>query len=356
MAPAIFIITLAGLSLLALGLRGRLIQTRATCARCRYDLSGLAAAAETCPECGTSLARTKAVRTARRLRSPWVIAFGAFVLSLGLGGAGVMVWARATNFDWLSLAPTWYLLDQLDPWDDDEVVPIVNEIHHRIQMGRLSPAHVDQYVDRVLSADPPFEPRAPHAWLVTIAWLAAPSPFVNSSVQTRTVDWLLDRHADRTKPWDGYYFGTALESAALGSERSVLERYVAGIMDPLVWVDQDEVHSGENVSLHVRYQWRALRLFSALGFHMTAEAVGHAFVAQWTEPFLSGVVVAEPLMSVLVHGPPGEHRIPIRIRLIVSGVDPPIMHEFDREVTIRVLDDSLSEEQATRPAHEETRR
>jgi hypothetical protein len=70
-----------GVLLFVIGLRGRRINDHPICARCRFDLIGLANPAA-CPECGSELGKARAIRTGARRKRPAFMATGAAMLLL----------------------------------------------------------------------------------------------------------------------------------------------------------------------------------------------------------------------------------------------------------------------------------
>ena len=78
----------AGLSLLAVGLRGRRADDHPLCRRCRFDLTGRPADAERrCPECGADLAKPRAVFVGHRKRRAGLAVAGGMVVAVTVGGA-----------------------------------------------------------------------------------------------------------------------------------------------------------------------------------------------------------------------------------------------------------------------------
>ncbi|VAX38370.1 hypothetical protein MNBD_PLANCTO03-343, partial [hydrothermal vent metagenome] len=148
---AAVILLLAGVMLLALGLRGRRIDDHPICRKCRFDLVGVYPAQDRCPECGTRLAGAKAVRKgARRKRKGLVIAAIPLLL-LGLGGGGALGWSSATSYNWYAVSPDW-LLEAMAGFDDQaRQAGAVGELATRLGMGRLSGERADRLIARGLA-------------------------------------------------------------------------------------------------------------------------------------------------------------------------------------------------------------
>ncbi len=85
----VLVILAAGFVLFALGMRGRLAHTRPTCARCRFDLSGVLNAdfpgtESICPEYGSKLIRSRDVRPGLRKHRPVYIGFGVLLVLVSM--------------------------------------------------------------------------------------------------------------------------------------------------------------------------------------------------------------------------------------------------------------------------------
>lgn len=80
-----------GVTLIALGRRGRRVNDHPICRRCRFDLVGLPTHRPTCPECGASLARRRAVMMGERRPRMQLTAAGVLVVMLVVLPAAVLV-------------------------------------------------------------------------------------------------------------------------------------------------------------------------------------------------------------------------------------------------------------------------
>lgn len=131
------IAALLGITLLVSGLIGRRIGREPRCARCRFDLSGLHTPLETCPECGTSLARPRAVRTGLRRRGRVRLALAIPLLFLAAAAAGTGIWARLSNFNVNTIKPIpWLVADARRPGPAGQ--PALDELLRRAQAGTIS--------------------------------------------------------------------------------------------------------------------------------------------------------------------------------------------------------------------------
>ena len=101
-----------GLLLLAVGLRGRLVDSRPYCRKCGFCVEGLAGTGDkgaVCPECGRSLGGAKAVRMGRRRKRSVLAGIGVLLLLVALGGGGALGWTAARGFNWNTIKPAWLL-------------------------------------------------------------------------------------------------------------------------------------------------------------------------------------------------------------------------------------------------------
>jgi hypothetical protein len=94
------LLALAGIAILLIGLRGRLVDDHPLCSRCGFDLFGLTDSMH-CPECGVTLDHPQAKRIGHRRRLPWFIAIGGAATGLIAALLALSIWAAlcGTNVD-----------------------------------------------------------------------------------------------------------------------------------------------------------------------------------------------------------------------------------------------------------------
>lgn len=132
---------LAGLALVWVGLKGRMLNDHPTCRRCRFDLVGLAQPAR-CPECGAELTGHAAIRVGQRARRTGALAFGcALLLVLATAGAGVG-WAQAKGYDWNKSKPVWLLVRDGEGFNDAKADAALKELLRRQNGKTLSSAQM----------------------------------------------------------------------------------------------------------------------------------------------------------------------------------------------------------------------
>jgi hypothetical protein len=98
--------TLTGVVLMWLGIRGRRLGDHPFCRKCEFDLFGRPDDAERrCPECGADLSARRAVVTGARRRRPAIAACGAALLLLSLAAPAAWLWGNHKRIDWQALKP-----------------------------------------------------------------------------------------------------------------------------------------------------------------------------------------------------------------------------------------------------------
>ncbi len=144
------VLAAAGLALLLLGVRGRLVNTHPVCRACRFDLVGLWSAERpgVCPECGGDLSPQRAVRFGQRRRRRLFIAAGLLLFLIGavpLTAAGV---AAARSYDWYRTTPQWWLEAQLAPGSPATrgQMRALGELARRARLGGLTQPRLDRLV------------------------------------------------------------------------------------------------------------------------------------------------------------------------------------------------------------------
>lgn len=137
----------AGLVLLVLGFRGRVISDHPHCAKCGFDLFG-SLKATNCPECGNRLffgIRKSVLPQKREVRRP-LIAAGAVVILIPLVLVGVLIVGHFRNVDWNQYKPFWVLLNDAA----DNNVLAMTELDRRSLAGELSRGQRDRLVEKAL--------------------------------------------------------------------------------------------------------------------------------------------------------------------------------------------------------------
>lgn len=146
---AIALLALAGLLLLALGLRGRRLDDHPVCRRCRFDLNGSPGTARgegRCPECGRSLDQPRAIRIGQRRRQPAAIVAGSLLLLIALAGGAFI----ASGADWTSHKPLWLLEREAQGTDARAASSAIAELARRIGTERLSGERAARVIDLAL--------------------------------------------------------------------------------------------------------------------------------------------------------------------------------------------------------------
>lgn len=139
-----------GLVLLTFGLHGRRISSNPHCRRCKFDLQGLAAPA-ICPECGSDLARPRAVAHSLRKRLPIPLWSGAIVLFLGLTLAGLIFAMAFAGTSANPYKPVWLLRLELDGPRDGKADAAAIELITRLSAGKLSKSAVASLIRDALA-------------------------------------------------------------------------------------------------------------------------------------------------------------------------------------------------------------
>jgi len=163
-AAAIVALLLAGVVLLLLGFRGRLVSTHPHCRACGFDLAGLPEpiAARPCPECGADLTARRAIRPGRRCRRPRVLVAGVLCLLLAAGAIGALAWGAATGFNWNTVKPFWWLEREAAATSSPQHAKSARvELARRATAGDLSPEHLERTLALAFDA----QLGSPNAWV-----------------------------------------------------------------------------------------------------------------------------------------------------------------------------------------------
>jgi len=132
MAALLILLVLAA-ALLALGVRGRVVDDHPICRKCRFDLVGLATPSN-CPECGAGLDRPRAIRSGARRRRPGLVITGVAILLLMALASGAFL-----NADRLiPYEPSWALVLQAQYGSMKRAPAIVSELLARSDRFKLS--------------------------------------------------------------------------------------------------------------------------------------------------------------------------------------------------------------------------
>lgn len=150
-------VSIIGIALLTLGIRGRPVFSHPHCRKCGYDLRNMQFASEAigdCPECGLSLAAPGAVSFGRWQCRPKQIVLGLAVLALpwiaGAVGSYVMRMTAPVNSSNIALQSTPAILASL-PANIDELSHW-QELEQRLKTRRLTTVEIDTAL-ALLAAD-----------------------------------------------------------------------------------------------------------------------------------------------------------------------------------------------------------
>lgn len=145
-------VSLFGLLLLILGVRGKRIDDHPLCRKCKYDLIGTPELPANCPECGAKLSKRKATRSGNRKRRRAMLSVGIVILASSFAICGILGWALAKNFNWYPYKPLWVLRNEaiasppLTPMNMAQ-----KEILSRLTNDKLSDKQIDQLIEQALS-------------------------------------------------------------------------------------------------------------------------------------------------------------------------------------------------------------
>jgi hypothetical protein len=141
---------LVGLLLLLRGWRGRRVGEEPHCARCKYNLFGLERTR--CPECGADVSAAKSVLIGQRVRRQKAITTGATLSVIAATFLSVTGWHTLRHFDWYTLKPTGYVLDDLEPATSLNRTRAWQEIQRRLSGGgKLADRHHTRLIELALA-------------------------------------------------------------------------------------------------------------------------------------------------------------------------------------------------------------
>lgn len=138
-----------GLAMFVAGWRGRRLDDHPWCRKCRFDLFGASPQAVACPECGANLKAKRAVKKGQRKRRRGVATFGAMVLMLGITAVGAGVWGSATQFNWNTIKPVWWLVN--DTRHPTLSKGALDELAVRLQKKKLTRTHIHMIIDEAVA-------------------------------------------------------------------------------------------------------------------------------------------------------------------------------------------------------------
>ncbi len=139
-----------GVLTLLIGLRGRRVSDHPCCRRCGFDLCGTLPGGTKCPECGSDVSVTGAVRVGQMKRRQRPIAVGMISIGTGLALVGAAGWGSATRFDWNTIKPAWMLVIQMPAPNGMGETAIARELTRRLDAGSLPTSAAKAVIDRAL--------------------------------------------------------------------------------------------------------------------------------------------------------------------------------------------------------------
>jgi hypothetical protein len=140
------LLLLVGVVLLKRGRWPRRVGTLPHCPKCDYILANLATTSR-CPECGTPVSESTAIRGERR-RRPALTATGGLSSLIGLIFLGLFLAGILGGIDWYRHKPLSWLIRDLD--HTATAMPAWREIERRINASELSERNLGLLADRAL--------------------------------------------------------------------------------------------------------------------------------------------------------------------------------------------------------------
>lgn len=134
--------------------RGRRVDDHPTCRRCRFDLTGLPATSDRCPECGADLAARRAIVVGTRAPRPRLFFAAVVAALLALGVGGLVTIRHARTVDWAAAKPAWWLLRDARSDDRPTRDAALDELSRRASDGwspSLDADDAQAYIARVLA-------------------------------------------------------------------------------------------------------------------------------------------------------------------------------------------------------------
>lgn len=182
----------SGLVCAVLGMRGRPVGGHPHCRKCGYDLFGLPEVTTRCPECGVSLAAPQSRRTGALRRNRLLIAVGLLLVVSGCLTAGYHTKQWATNFNWASLKPLWWLERELVSTAVPTRQSAETELSRRLASGRLTSRDAARIA--MLAPLPINRPTTISPFVA--ATTLVPSVWVDCAIAARTAGTLSDSDWD----------------------------------------------------------------------------------------------------------------------------------------------------------------
>ncbi len=141
---------LSGMVLIYLARRGKRTGDHPFCAQCHYDLAGIIDSADTCPECGNTLAVKRAITRGHRKTRVGLMVIG---LSLFLAGSS---WMAITSYhayhkvNWYHYKPTsWLVTDAMSEYKGKSQ-PNLDELLIRLNANQLTDEQCKAIVPEIL--------------------------------------------------------------------------------------------------------------------------------------------------------------------------------------------------------------
>jgi hypothetical protein len=114
------------------GLRGRRVGDAPSCGRCSYSVAGISS--DVCPECGADLTCPNGVLFGQRVRKPRRAVVGALAILLALATLTAVRSKPLRNFDWYTLAPMHWVIDDLAKPPSQQRERAWKELERRIRL------------------------------------------------------------------------------------------------------------------------------------------------------------------------------------------------------------------------------
>lgn len=158
---SIFLLT--GLGLLAIGIRGKVVDDHPYCRRCGFDLTGSLPDARACPECGCELLPSTITRHRRQRRRRTTIVGGGMTV-IGMLSLAVLLWGPLNGADMNRHKPLWLLRFEARHGGVATVAEVLSEIERRISGKSLSGWDIIAFVDSGLARQADDTREWPPAW------------------------------------------------------------------------------------------------------------------------------------------------------------------------------------------------